>query len=1377
MKKNTLSVFSFFLWIFLSPVNAQIGSFYSTDNALSNSLVNCIYQDSRKYIWIATEDGLNKFDGVRFTVYHNSRDDKFSLKNNYVRTVFEDSKGRIWIGCINGLQVYNRAEDNFREVPVYFGKNKVEPHITSILETSDGEILMSTSGIGIIRSSKDCKSFVVDEDLFPRLCSRYLVALHQDKKGQIWIASENKGLDMFHPKTGRMVCFSSPSTIASNHISSIAEDIDGNIFVGTLTGGLFRYNLFRHKFEAINYMNSSVILPIKCLSFDNSGRLLVGTDGRGVKFLNKATGVLEDYQLISFTFDLSKTKVHSLFNDKEGNLWMGLFQKGVFLSPNHRNEFSYWGVKSFYRNIIGPNCVMSLLQDKQGSVWVGTDNDGMYAINGDCSRHFCVNSTANGVSGTIMSIIEGDKNTLWLGSYIDGLVKFDKTTGTTTFYKNNNLGLISNAAANKAMSIARDPQNRIWIGTNGAGIQIFDPKISKYVGQLLFNEEDSSGIANNWVNCLVNDGDSLMWIGTYKGVSSVNLRTGKITTFRKSNEKLVGNIVLSILRDSRGFMWFGTTEGLTCFNPLKHTFEQFTTKEGLAGNVICGILEDEKGNLWLSTHKGISNLIVPKKHFINYNAYDGLQGNEFSTGAAYKTSLGEMFFGGVTGVTSFFPAQITDQKAPIELYLTGFYVFDKLVVKGQKSGAHVILNDFVSDVKTIKLDYKDNMFSLEFSTFDYGNQGRVFYTYKMEGMNDHWINTERGVNRIVFNSLRYGHYKLHVKACIKDKESKEKVWDIVIYPPWYLSAIAKLIYFILILGFIWVIYRIIVEQINHRHELMRREHLEQVNEGKLQFFINISHEIRTPMSLIISPLEKLLVEDKDSERQEVYRLMHRNAQRILRLINQLLDVRKIDKGQMSIKMREADLVSFINDLIHTFEYQAKKRGIKLGFIHEMPELKVWIDINNFDKVLVNILSNAFKFTPEKGEINIILNTGVNHESSDADSHLDEYFEIIVSDSGIGIQEDKIEKIFERFYQIDNAQINVNFGTGIGLHLAKNLVELMHGKIFAQNKVVGKGSEFIIRLPLGNSHLSQAEKENLSSAIESVGLPERKEYNLVNEIEVDCNFSEQAKYHSKSRAKTKYKVLIVDDEDEIRQYLLHELSDNYRVAECSNGKNALEYILKEKPDLVVSDVMMAEMDGMTLCKKIKSNVNINYIPVVLLTARTSDEDKGEGFEIGADAYISKPFNVELLKKRIASILANHERLEHKSMTEKDSNPLIHPVELKSNDQILLEKIMKVINENISDHNLNVKMLADKIGMSRVHMYRKLKELTNMSARDFIRSIRLKQAGDLLASQKLTVSEVAYALGFASLSHFSNSFKEFHGVSPKEYSHGEKNDEDV
>ena len=1354
MRKITLliSLFQFlFSWI---SVEAQTGTFYSTDNVLSNSLINSIYQDSRNYIWIATEDGLNKFDGVRFTIYHTRNNDKASLKNNYVRSLFEDSRGRFWVGCINGLMLYNRAEDSFTEVPIYFRNQLVTPHITSIIETKSGEIWMSTSGGGIIRSDDNCKTFKVDENLFPRLCSRYLVTLYQDKSGKIWIASENQGLNLYNPQSGEIRNFKAPNGIGSNQISSICEDNKGNIFVGTLTGGLFRYNPAEGKFDHVLYANPAITLPVKSLLFDSNNRLLVGTDGRGIKYLNKSTGRLEDFQILSAMFDFSRTKIHALCQDRVGNLWVGLFQKGVFLSPNHPNKFNYWGMKSYYQNVIGSNCVMSVLRDAGGILWVGTDNDGIYGLDRNSVHHFELKSNVNGVSNTIMSILEGDKNTLWLASYLDGLMKFDKRTGKSIKCANNSLELYNNTSSNKAMSIARDSKNRIWVGTNGAGVQIFDTNSSKYVTQYLFHEEDSSGIANNWVNCVKRYGD-IMWIGTYGGVSSIDLRNNQISTFRTQKGILPGNIVFAITKDHHGKMWFGTTEGLACYDPKTGKSVHYTTKDGLAGNAICGILEDEKGNLWISTHNGISKYSPDTNKFSNYYAYDGLQGNEFSTGAAYLTPEGEIIFGGVSGVSSFYPSHIADKRAAVRLYLTGLYIFEKKVVKGMKSGSHEIIDRFINDVDKIHLSYKDNMFSLEFSTFDFGRSESVYFRYRLEGLNEQWITTEKGINRISFTNLNYGHYKLRIRACVNNQESDEKEIGIIIYPPWYLSLLAKIIYFALFLFLSWLVFRVAIERLNHRQEMMRREHMEQINEGKLQFFINISHEIRTPMSLIISPLEKLLAENKDTDKQAVYQLMYRNAQRILRLINQLLDIRKIDKGQMFVKMSETDLVGFIDDLMTTFDYQAKKREINFVFDHSMSELKAWIDVNNFDKVLVNILSNAFKFTPEKGEIIVSLKTG---ENESANNTLEHYFEIIVSDNGIGLEEDKIEKIFERFYQINNSHTEVNFGTGIGLHLSKNLVELMHGEVFARNKAEGHGSEFIVRLPLGDAHLIPSEREvsdelPLSARVERVKdfIPDTEAYLGVN----------------KTKPKTKYRVLIVEDEVEIRHYLRNELADTYHISECVNGKEALDFILKEKPDLVISDVMMPEMDGITLCKKLKANININHIPIILLTAKSRDEDKAEGFDIGADAYVAKPFNVELLKKRVGNIIGNRERLEYRPSENEENQGLIKQVVLKSSDQILLEKIIKIINANIDSSDLNVEMLADGVGMSRVHMHRKLKELTNQSARDYIRTIRLKQAAELLRGQKLTISEVGYALGFSNLSHFSNSFKEFYGMSPKEF----------
>jgi signal transduction histidine kinase/ligand-binding sensor domain-containing protein/DNA-binding response OmpR family regulator len=1355
MKKIIFFIIFFLCWVQWMPIIAQTGTFYSTDNVLSNSLINSIYQDSRNYIWIATEDGLNKFDGVRFSIYHTRKEDRSALKNNYVRTLFEDSKGRFWVGCINGLMLYDRAEDKFTEVPIHFHNQLITPHITSIIETRKGEILIATSGAGIIRSTDNYKTFNVDESLFPKLCSRYLISLYQDRRGLVWIASENQGLNQYNPQNSQIKSFKAPLSIGSNQISSICGDDRDNVFVGTLTGGLFCFNQSLNKFDQVSYINPTITLPVKSLLFDSNKRLLVGTDGRGIKYLNKTTGRLEDYQILTAMFDFSRTKIHALCQDRVGNLWVGLFQKGIFLSPNHPNKFHYWGIKSFSHNVIGSNCVMSVLKDNEGTMWVGTDNDGLYGLTGNLSRHFDLRSKSN-VSNTVMSILEGDKNTLWLASYLDGLVRFDKHSGNITRFANNSPELSNNTSSNKAMSIAHDEKNRIWVGTNGAGVQVFDINSSKYVAQYMFQEADSSGIANNWVNCVKQDG-YLMWIGTYGGVSSVNLRSNRITTFRTKNNILPGNIVLAIAKDHRGNMWFGTTEGLACYNQKTGKSIHYSTKDGLAGNVICGIMEDAKGNLWISTHSGISKFIPESNKFANHYAYDGLQGNEFSTGAVSQASDGEMIFGGVGGVSSFYPSLIADKRAEVKLFLTGLYVFDKKVVKGMKSGWNQIIDCFISDANKIRLSYKDNMFTLEFSTFDFGSPESVYYRYKMEGLNDQWISTEKGVNRISFTNLNYGHYKLKIKACVNNQESAEKVLEIIIYPPWYLCWLAKIVYLGLFVFLGWIVFRVLLDRFNHKQEMLRREHLEQVNEGKLQFFINISHEIRTPMSLIISPLEKLLAENRDADKQAVYQLMYRNAQRILRLINQLLDIRKIDKGQMFVKMSETDVVGFVDDLMTTFDYQAKRHGINFAFNHPMPELMAWIDVNNFDKVLVNILSNAFKFTPENGEIIVTLKTGENELEKNALRH---YFEIVISDNGIGLEEDKIEKIFERFYQIDNSLTDVNFGTGIGLHLAKNLVELMHGEIIACNKAEGKGSEFIIRLPLGDAHLTQREREY--GEILQVSAHVERAKNLLADEEADLKVN-------KIKAKTKYRILIVEDEREIRQYLRNELADTYRISECENGKEALDFILKEKPDLVISDVMMPEMDGITLCKKLKSNININHIPIILLTAKSSDEDKAEGFDIGADAYFAKPFNVELLKKCVANIIENRERLEYKAVDNEENKALIKPVVLKANDQVLYEKIMKIINENISDSELNVEMLAVGVGMSRVHMHRKLKELTNMSARDFIKSIRLKQAADLLSNQKLTVSEVAYALGFSNLSHFSNSFREFYGMSPKEYAH--------
>lgn len=1370
MKAQILFLFSIYCFLIGStPVmKAQTGKFYSTDKELSNSLINAVYQDRKGFIWIATENGLNKFDGTRFSIYRHNATDSTSLKNNYVRTLFEDSRGNFWIGCINGLQRYDRATDNFHELFISRKDGRKNPHITSIIERRNGDLWIATSGQGAISLKKNSNpaSFHIETELTDRIGSNYLNVIFEDSRQNLWIATEEKGLYRYSPESKELKSYKAPYHIAGDDVSAICEDAHGQIFVGTLTKGLFRLSSRQEgNFEPVLYQNR-MNLNIRTLIIDTRGKLIIGTDGEGVKEYQPQQDIIVDSEINAGPFDFSKSKVHSLIEDKDHNLWLGIFQKGLILVPGISNKFDYYGYKSIHNNTIGSSCVMAIHTDEQATIWIGTDNDGLYAINdqGKQLRHYTHQAgNPQSVPGTILCLYEDSNQELWLGSYFDGLARMNKQTGTcqdATSLLQGNL----NAGKPKVSCIIEDKNKNLWVGTYGSGLyKINLPTQHVTYYESTRNENDDWSInrlPNDWISYLLEDREGMIWIGTYKGLAVLNPQTDNFINYKKQNNLLPGYVVYSLLENSNGEIWAGTSEGLVCLNKDRLTPVLFTTADGLPSDIICGLAEDEKKNIWISTHQGISKLNPPEKKFINYYAGDGLQGNEFTRTAVFKDKRGKIFFGGTNGVTAFYPQDITEIKKEMNVLITGFHVANRPVKKGDKSGNNVITDTAVMDTEQFTLAYNENTFSIDFSVLEFSNPDRISYQYKIKELGDEWISTQPGTNRVTYSSLKPGKYTFSVQARDHNNFSNIRTVTIAITPPWYQTWWAKVIWGCLGALLIYALTMYILSRIRHRQEVMRQKHMEQINEAKLQFFINISHEIRTPMTLIISPLEKLLAEH--SEKQPVYLMIYRNAQRILRLINQLMDIRKLDKGQMHLKFRETDIVGFINDLMQTFNYQAQKKNITFTFEKELEgadSLKVWIDLNNFDKVLMNVLSNAFKYTHEGGNIEVSLKTGHNDAYRGA---LKDYFEIDITDNGIGIDKNKIEQIFERFYQIDNDMTQSNFGTGIGLHLSRSLVELHHGIIKAENREDGQGTRFVIRLPLGSNHLKAEELENPEetgseptiSQLPKDSIYETEEENKTNE-------------YRKPKAKTRYRVLIVEDDEEIRRYTRSELDSDFRIYECTNGREGLETILKEKPDLVISDVMMPEMDGITLCRKIKQNININHIPIILLTAKSKAEDQIEGLEIGADAYIVKPFNTELLRTTISNLIANRERLRGKLVGEQQVEEKITKIEMKSNDEILMSKVMKTINDHLADPTLNVEMLAANVGMSRVHMHRKLKELTNQSARDFIRSIRLKQAANLLREKNLSVSEVAYATGFSNLSHFSNTFRDFYGISPSEY----------
>lgn len=1356
MKKQFIFVI-FFVVAIVFKANGQTGIFYSTDKDISNSLINGIYQDKRNYLWIATEDGLNKFDGIKFTVYKNDPNDTTSLKNNYVRCLFEDSQNRFWVGCINGLQQFDRKTNKFEEVQLFSStNNRIYPHIISIIEANDGSIWISTSGEGVLKMSKNNdKIFQTASYINSKLPTPHLTFIFQDSSEKFWIGTANFGLYLYDASTDQMHSFSIQNQkIGSNEISVITEDKDKNIFVGTLSGGLYQFDRKNFSFIPIKDNAGYESLTIKSLFFDNEqNRLLVGTDGQGLRKLNYKTHQLENIQINSSPFDFSKTKVHSILRDNAGNLWFGLFQKGVFLVRNNPYQFNYIGHKSYSQNLIGTSCIASVFKDKNNTLWIGTDNDGLFQLRNDTKKsiHYAHTNHPRSVPNTVSAIVELGNGEMWLGSFSLGLALFDKHTGHCTYYNNIPPHIQSNNWSIKINCLIKDNQDNLWIGTHGGGLYVFDTSSRTYI-----KHYGSNAISNEWICSLFMDKKGRIWVGTYKGYSIIDTKNSRIQNNVAS--ELSNAVIYTISCDKTGNMWIGTTEGLYVLDGKNGTLlGKYTTEDGLPSNVICGIVEDDQQNIWLSTHNGLSKYNTRENIFINYYNSDGLQGNEFSRGAFYKNSSDEIYFGGINGITFFNPSQIKEKREELQLFLIALNIGDKTVFCNNKNKKDKPQR-FISDLDTIYLDYKDNIFNLEFSTFDFGIPEQISYRYQMEGFNNNeWIHTKPGVNKIHFTNIDYGKHKLRVAASVHDTSSPIKELTIIISPPWYLSWQAMSAYVLLFLLVAYGVTKYIFDRIKYRNELIRRQHIEEINEAKLQYFTNISHDIRTPMSLIISPLEKLMASENDTQKQYTYQIMYRNANRILRLMNQLMDIRKIEKGQMMMKFQETDMVGFIEDLMKTFEHIAQKRHIDLKFIHEDPKLNAWIDMNNFDKVMMNVLSNAFKFTPDDGIITVKMKSVYNAKKDEF--HTKNYLEIVVSDSGTGIDEEDTEKIFERFYQSENNYMGKNAGTGVGLHLSRSIMNLLHGTIVARNKKDEKGAEFIIRLPLGKEHLSSKEINTSSATKESVETI----------IEQPISLYEQPNPvpENKIKPKTKFQVLIVEDDDEIRNYLKNELSSYFKVEEATNGKEAWKMIHEKRPDLIISDIMMPEMDGIMLCKKIKSNVEVNHIPVILLTAKSTVSDKAEGLDVGADAYIVKPFNIDLLIKQSMNLIENRNRIEIKPLENKEIKDILTPTPLQSADQQLLEKVVKLINENISDPDLSVEFLAENIGISRVHLYRKLKELTNQSPSDFIKTIRIKQAAVQLANQKVQVSEVAYSVGFSNLSHFSNSFKEYYGISPTEY----------
>ena len=1179
----------------------------------------------------------------------------------------------------------------------------------------------------------------MSENFFPDTSgSNKINTIYEDRFGNIWIGSQDNGISVLNMDNHTIDNYahnpSDKNTLSSNKIFSIIEDLSGKILVATIDETIDAFDYNTRSFQR-NYIPS--VEMAYTLYTDSKKNLWIGTDGKGLKCYNFYDKTISTYESELINLDMRDAKVHSIFEDKQHNIWVALYQKGVLMIPLKDKIFNNIGFNPFYSNKnIGNECCLTILEDHNHEIWIGTDGDGIYKL--DTARKVKAHYNAPQFTpNVVLSIFEDSRNRIWIGTYLYGLYLYDEATNR--FIKKNLY--CNNTEVKHVNTITEDSNGNLWIGTNENGVCKYNPTTGETQFLLYDMMKSKNQILSDSVNAIDIDGHYL-WIGTsIAGVSRYDMTTGSFEDYTVENGKLSNNNILTLKTDHRGGVWIGTSWGLNYINSATEETRQYTEEDGLSNAAISGIVIDSNKHLWISTYYGLSHYNPQTGKFTNYYTSDGLINNEFRRGAYFQSKSGEIFFGGINGITFFFPFENQPGYGLSNLVFTDLFIYNKPVIPNK---AKSILKESIDYAHKIELSHDIKNFSISFSALEYNNPNNVIYQARLNGFEKEWTTLPQGSNTVTYTNLKPGKYTLQIKANLPNTPELYREIDIIITPPIWLSWWAKILYLLILIVGSYCTYISIKNRIAQKKENQRKQNENNIMQSQLQFFTDISHEIRTPLTLILTPIEELIKETKDPELKATYKIIDQNGHRILRLVNQVMEMRKLDKGQVKLCAEQTNIKEFILEIIASFKHFAQEKSIAFN-LHIAPDLPVvWIDQEKLDKVIFNVLSNAFKYTPVNGKIDMTVDT------------IDSYLRIRIADTGCGIPKDLRETVFNRFYQVPNENNKTKMGTGIGLHLSRKLMEIHHGKIFVEDNDL-PGTTFVILL-LDDSYLKKEERKlehsdrNLATLVQTSISPV--------ESTVDTPSANSGK------SKRKPKLLIVEDNQEIKDYIHKVLSADYQIFEAKNGKEGLEMTLKELPDCIISDIMMPEMDGIEMCDKIKKNEQTCHIPVIMLTAKTAIEQRIEGLKVGADSYIPKPFNIEHLKIRIQKLIEVRRVMKNKY--EGKSNTIKEEISsLKSTDEKFLEKLELIVKSKMAETDLSVETISQEIGLSRSQLQRKLKQLTQQNPSDYIRITRLRHAAWLLSSKNLSISEISYVTGFSSLSHFSNCFKEFYGMSPSHY----------
>lgn len=1367
----------------------------SIEDGLSNSTVLCIFQDSRGFIWIGTTDGLNRYDGKNFKIFRHEPKNPHSLSHNEVFVIFEDKDHTLWIGTSRGgLNKFNKTAETFTRFQ--FDPNDPQTissyEISSICQDQAGMLWIGTRqsticGLNRLNPSTGkvlrWPSTRIDRD---GINEEHIYSLQVTPGNFLWIGIQDGGLLRLdlntidlqnYQNTLKKHYLHNPNnlmSLSSNDVRAVYLDAWNELWIGTSSGGLNRFNLKTEQFTVHKNdprdPNSLSHNFVKAICRDRAGLLWVGTWGGGLDRFDPETGKFLHFKHNpDHCFSLSNNIVTSIIEDRSGVIWIGTWGGGINKWVPASHKFQHVTSNPNNSNSLSHSVITAIVEDETGKLWVGTYR-GLNRLDRKANKFSLINlgnHQGQSVKDEIIIALYQDRfGNIWVGT-VNGLYQYNPTSGKSIHYQHVHVDS-SGLPANEIICLNEDRFGDLWVGTR-EGLARFDRQREHFVHYEEVNQ-DSTSLNNNFVKTIYEDRKGILWITSF-GLNRFDRANNRfIPYFIKGtgvNRKLK-NGIFSIYEDIYNNFWMGTAAGLFKFDRVRGSFQETGFNyhiNGILGDSASSKNSDEQ--LWISTkNNGLFRFNPQTKNFKQYSVRDGLQGMKFYQNSFHRSRrTGEMFFGGINGLNAFFPDNIKSNPTIPPIVITDFKIMNKSL-PARPDGSTPLTQSLFSSPQIV-LSHQDYIFSFEFAALDYTMPERNQFAYMLEGFDQEWVYSGNR-NFVTYTNIAAGDYVFRVKG-----SNNDGVWNetgaavkMVILPPWWETGWAWTLYLIIFSAAMYSAYRLQLRRIRIRNELdMHRFEagkLQEINRMKSRFFANISHEFRTPLTLILGPLELFLQDKVKGNPKDQFRMMHRYGTRLLQLINQLLDLSKLEAGRMALRAEPVNIVQLTKGLVNSFESLAEKKKIKLLFDSTKAALQVFLDRDKFEKIIINLLSNAFKFTEAGGQIKTALTVIVEEESPVAArtaAVATEFVQISVSDTGIGIPQERLNEIFGRFYQINEAQGGEQTGTGIGLALTKELVELHHGKITVESEP-GKGSTFTIWLRLGQAHLKLDEiiaPATLPEAVISPAIIPQDEMQPVQTGEL-----------SKNHRKTVPIILIVEDNLDVRKYIRDYIEDDYQIIEAENGMQGLERAVSTIPDLILSDVMMPVMDGFEFCEKIKTDERTSHIPVILLTARAGMDSKLAGLETGADDYLTKPLNLQELCVRIKNLIEQRRKLRERFARETKLSP--KDIAVTSVDEKFLQRAIAIIEKNIDDPDFTTQVLARQIGMSRSQLHRKLNALTDKGPQVFIRIIRLKRAAQLLAQKTGNVTEIAYEVGFASVAHFSKRFREFFGKLPSEYQKG-------